>query len=208
LLHRREEVLDMPVLSEPVPRSSDNAPHFTAHLLRALCFDASAYSACAAQRWGLVEGAIIVLLGGLARGVGAFPEEGWRGVALGVAAGVAVWLLATLAVWCVGFALNRRAPAFRALLAALGLAAAPFVLLVLVAWSPVAGVAWMVAHGWATVSAILAVREVERVSSARAALICAIALGLGIAFLMIIGFAMGGPIRPPWNRPCLVGSVS
>jgi hypothetical protein len=189
----------MPVLSDPVPRSRDSAPRFRAHVLRALRFDASAYAAVATDRRGLVEGALTVLLAGLARGVGAFPDEGWRGVGLGVAVGVAVWLLATLAIGCVGFALNRRAPAFRSLLAALGLAAAPLVLLALVAWAPIAPAAWLVAHGWATLLAIVAVREVERVSSGRAALICLIALALGIAFLTAIGFT------PPWNRPCLPG---
>ena len=171
-----------------------------AHVFGALRFDARAYAAVASRRRGLAEGTAIVLLGGLSRGIGAFPEEGWRGVVLGIGVGVAVWLSAALAIWCTGFALNRRAPAFSSLLAALGLAAAPLLLLALAAWAPAAGAVRMIAHGWATLSAVLAVREGERVSTARAALICVVALGMGLLLL-----TAAGSFAQPWNRPCVLG---
>jgi hypothetical protein len=187
--------------TDPVSRERASFANFAALLLGALRFDASAYAAAAQRRSGWAAGAAAVLAGGVARGIGAFPQEGWQGIAMGVAVGVAVWLSAALAIWCAGFALNRRAPRFGSLLASLGLAAAPFLLLAGMAVAPLARAVFLIAHGWATLAAILAVREVEQVSTSRAALICLMALGAGILVLMAIGSAEAG-LTPPWNRPC------
>jgi hypothetical protein len=180
----------------------DQSPGLLAHVLGALRFDARAYAALAVQRTGLAQGTAVVLLGGLSRGIGSFPDEGWRGVLLGIGVGLGVWLAAALAIWCAGFALERRAPAFRSLLAALGLAASPLLLLALSAWPPAASSVRLIAHAWATLSAVLAVREAERVSTARAALICVIALAVGMLLLVSTGADDALRFEPPWNRPC------
>jgi hypothetical protein len=182
--------------------TGDRPAGIAALLLGALRFDPRAFASAARERQGRVAGTAAVLLGGIARGVGAFPQEGWQGVAMGLAVGVAVWLGAGLAIWCAGFALNRRAPRFGSLLASLGLAAAPFALLALMAFAPLARAVFLIAHGWATLASIVAVREVERVSTSRAALICVAALCAGIVVLMAIGSAADGA-TPPWNRPCV-----
>jgi hypothetical protein len=175
---------------------------FLLHFFRALRLDSTAYAEVARQRWGVAEGAAVVLLGGLARGIGAFAREAWTGVVGGMAGGVAVWMVAALAIWCVGLTANRRAPAVAGLLAALGLAAAPLVLLVFLAFDSLARIAWLGAHAWATLAAVLAVREVEQVSTARAVLLCAVALAVGLATLAALGAPADGVQLPERYLPC------
>jgi len=188
--------------TDPPDEHSGTARSWAGLVFGALRFEPAAYASATRWRSGWAAGAAAVLLGGVARGVGAFPEEGWQGIAMGVAVGMGIWLAAALAIWCTGFALNRRTPRFGSLLGALGLAAAPFLLLVLMAFAPLARPVFLLSHGWATLASILAVREAEQVSTSRAALICLGALALGIAALMVIGSA-GASFTPPWNRPCV-----
>ena len=137
----------------------------------------------------LAEAAFVVGGAGLARGVGAYAQEGAAGIAGGIAVGVLTWPLAATAVWLVASLLGNRTRSFAALVAVLGFAGAPLVLLALGA-IPVPALRtgiWIAAHGLAIAAMVVAVRQVLGVSTTRALAVCAGAVLTGWAFLALLG---------------------
>ena len=60
-------------------------------MLGALRFDPGVYAAVAARRGAIYEAGAAVVLAGIARGIGAWPKEGWIGVTGGVVVGLLLW---------------------------------------------------------------------------------------------------------------------
>lgn len=154
--------------------------------LGALRLDAGSFREIAGDPQTLAPAALLVLLGGLCRGVGAAPDEGLVGL-------VGSPLVALL-LWSLGGALllglaRPRGPAvgYRALLAAVGFSAAPLPLLALrpLAPEPIGAGLWLVAHVWTTLALVAAVRGALGVSLGRALSLCALALAVAFAVTVL-----------------------
>ena len=156
-------------------------------MLGALRFEPRVYAAVAERPGALYEAAAAVVLAGVARGVGAWPKEGWLGVVGGVVVGVLLWLVAALLIWAVTSVMIRRRPAFAPVLRTLGLAATPMLGLALSGLPLVGRAFWVVSHLMATAAAVLAVREGERVTTRQAASICVIAVFFGLVLSTALG---------------------
>jgi hypothetical protein len=132
----------------------------------------------------------MVVIAGLARGLGAFEAEGWAGLLGGAVLGLAVWLCAGVLIWGVGVRRLGYDADFPELLRTIAFAAAPLVFLALCA-APIGGLELWVqigAHSWATLALVVAVREALDVSWNRALVVCTIALALTLGVLFVVSF--------------------
>jgi hypothetical protein len=147
--------------------------------------DAGTFAGVVADPGALGQALVVVLAGGISRGVGALAEEGWLGLIGGSALGVGVWLVAAVLVFCIGVQLLGHASGFPELLRTLGFAAAPLVTLALCAAlpAPAARFWWGAVHVWATFAFVIAVREALGVSTLRALTVCVAAIGIAFALL-------------------------
>lgn len=132
----------------------------------------------------------VVVIAGLARGVGAFAAEGWAGLFGGAVLGLAVWLCAGVLIWGVGVRRFGYNADFPELLRTIAFAAAPLVFLALCA-APLGGLeVWLQigVHSWATLALVVAVREALDVSWNRALVVCSLALALTLGVLFVVSF--------------------
>jgi hypothetical protein len=162
---------------------------FAARFAAAFRFDGSVYREVEHDPKALAQAALVVAIGGLARGVGAWPAEGWTGLVGGTLAAFVLWAAATAVVMAIGVRLLGGTSRADELLRTLGFSAAPLSLLVLGALplgAARAAVGW-VAHLWAVAVFAVAVREALDVRSARALLICIAALAIGLGVVALLG---------------------
>ena len=152
---------------------------------KAARLDARVFTEVATDPSALAQAALVVAVGGIARGVGAFSEEGWLGMAGSPAIGAVVWIVAAVLAWEIGARWTGVRSDFPALLRALGFAAAPLIALGGCAW--LSGwprtLWWVGCHLWATLAFGIAVRSALDVSPVRALVVCASALGMTLALL-------------------------
>lgn len=165
---------------------------FVARLLRASTLDAATFGEIAAQPGTLAQAALIVAVGGAARGLAAFRVEGWLGLAGSVVAGLVFWAVVTIVVRGASGAVLGSRPASSGLASALGFAAAPLWALFVIPLLPsaIGGAVFSLAHLAASAAAVVAVREACDTTLGRALLICATALLVGIAVLFVIGLLL------------------
>jgi hypothetical protein len=170
---------------------------FPARFLGALRLDASVFEEVEHDARALPQSAAVVAIAGLARGIQVLPEQGWAGaVASGLAAFV-MWLAVAAAVTAIGVGILRGTSSFGELLRTLGFAAAPLVLLALCAL-PLGAMRTALSalvHAVAIGALVLAVRQALDTDTTRALLVCAGAIGLGLALLAVLGILlMGRPV--------------
>jgi Yip1 domain len=179
---------------EPTATSHMRSP--LRRFVRALRLDARAFRVVERDRPALAQAAGVVALGGLARGLFAFADEGLVGVVGSVLAGFVLWGVGSAVVGLVGSWLLGYRTGFRALAATLGFAAAPLVLLAL-GVLPLGGlgarIVWDGAHVLAMLAMVLAVREALETDSGRALLVSAAALGAGLVGLVLLTLLLGRP---------------
>ena len=167
--------------------------------LGAWLLDARAFRSARNDPGALVPAALVVLLVGVARGIGAAPEEGSFGVVASPVVSLVFWAVGSVLVW--GIATRRFGVTARyvEVLRTLGFASAPLWLLALRAFAPGApgtGI-WLLAHGWSLLALGVATREALRVSQNRALVVLALALAVTLGVLLIMGsLAMLG--SGPW----------
>jgi hypothetical protein len=149
--------------------------------------DARVFTEVAADANALAQAALIVGVGGAARGVGVFAQDGWIGVAGSPAIGVIVWLVGAVLAWGIAARWVGSGASFPEVLRAIGFAASPLVLLALcgVLWGTVRSLWWVVVHLWATLAFAVALRAVLNVSPARAIVVCIAALGIALLLLTL-----------------------
>jgi hypothetical protein len=144
----------------------------------------------------LPQAAGVVALAGLARGVGAFGQEGLLGVVGGVAGGFLLWAAAGIVIWLVGVKSFGCDSDLRELLRTLGFASAPLLLLAL-GLVPVAGLqwpVWILGHGLALAAAVVASRQALEVETGRALWICVLAFALGLVLLSLLALLFVAPV--------------
>ncbi len=165
-----------------------------ARMFGAMRLDASVYEEVEEDGGALVQAGLVVLLAGLARGVGALPQEGWIGVAGSPAVGLVVWLVAATLIWGVGVQRFGYSSDYPELLRTLGFAAAPFVWLV-VCVLPLGAVERAIqalVHAWAILALVVAVREALDVSNTRALTVCLMVLAITFGLLFLVGLLLVG----------------
>jgi hypothetical protein len=147
----------------------------------------SAFAEVQSDARGLRQALLVVLAGGIGRGLGVAPEEGWLGMIGSPAVGLVVWMVAAVLVWGIAAEVLVRAPEFSPLLRTLGFAAAPLVGLAICAAlpAPAARVWWGLVHAWATLAFAVAVREGLGVSALRALVVCLVSLGIALVLLLL-----------------------
>lgn len=163
---------------------------FAARVWGALRLDAAVFEEVEGDPAALAPAALVVLSGGLARGVGAYAQEGVFALIGSPLIGVAVWLSASLMIYGVGVRRFRYTSTYPELVRTLGFAAVPLWLLALCALAPalVATGLWVLLHAWATLALVVAVREALDVPTGTALAVCAIALGITLGVLFVMGF--------------------
>lgn len=137
------------------------------------------------DRSALPWAAGIVILAGLARGAGApSPSPSIEIIGSGLAAMV-MWLVAGLVVWGTGVQRMGYTSNYPELLRTIGFAAVPLMLLVLrVLPIGAAGLPlWVVAHAWAFLALIVAIREALDIDTKRATVVCLLSLGTAVAIV-------------------------
>lgn len=187
-----EEVAGSEVTA-PAPPTRRSLP---ARFLAALRLDASLYEEAEGDPGALVQAALVVALGGAARGVGFFPDEGWAGLFGSTVAGLLMWLVAACTIWAIGVVRLGGTSDYPELLRTLGFAAAPLVWLALCAL-PLGMVStgiWWLAHGLAIVAMVAAIRAALDVTTERALLVCLLALGMGLVVLFVVGLLFVAPV--------------
>ncbi len=168
-------------------RNQGSVRSFAARWLGAAVLNARVYAEVESDPGALRQALLVVVAGGLGRGIGVLPEEGWVGFVGSPAVALVVWLVATVVVWAIGVELLGYSSSLPELLRTLGFAAAPLVALALCSLLPRAAsvAAWVVVHLWATCAFGVAVREALDVSPVRALAVCAAALGIAVALLFL-----------------------
>ena len=174
--------------ASPVRRS------FAARFAGALRLDASVFEEVEHDAGALPQAALVVALAGLARGIEMYSEQGWVGAAAGLVAAFVLWLAVTAAVTAIGVRMLRCSSSFLELLRTLGFAAAPLVALVIcgLPLGTVGTALSVLIHAVALGALALAVRQALDVDTTRALIVCAGAIGFGLALLLLLGTLLWG----------------
>ena len=171
------------------PATQPAAKSFGSRVASALALRGEAFRDVEHHPEALLQSAALVGVAGLARGVGAFASEGMVGLVGSVLVALAVWACAAVLIWGIGVKRFGYTADFPEVLRTIGFAAAPLLFLVLGALPlGVAGtVLWVGCHAWATAALAVAVREALDVTSARALMVCLLALAVTLGVLFVMG---------------------
>jgi hypothetical protein len=144
------------------------------------------------DRGALRQAAGLVVVAGLARGLGAFGSEGLAGLVGSPIVALVVWLVAGVLIWGIGVKRFGYSSDYFELLRTTGFAAAPLLFLALCALPLGAFEAWLWAglHAWAMLVLVIAVREALDVPTMRALVVCALALGVTLAVFFVVGLLL------------------
>jgi hypothetical protein len=181
-------------LHDPSERAHAVARTFWQRLVAALRFDASVYDEIEADPDALGQAVLVVALAGLARGVGAFGQDGWVGLVLGFLGGFVVWGFAAWIIWLVGVKSFAYTSDFHELLRTLGFAATPLFGLVFCALplGPLSPLVSVAAHGAAALAFFISARQALDVSTERALVVCALALALSLVLVFMLSVLFVG----------------
>ncbi|HXK22770.1 MAG TPA: YIP1 family protein [Myxococcota bacterium] len=170
---------------------------FPARFLGALRLDATVFEEVGHDAGALPQAAAVVAIAGLARGIQVLQEQGWVGaVASGLAAFV-MWFAVATAVTVIGVRIFHGTSNFGELLRTLGFAGAPLVVLPFCALplGTISAALSTLVHAVAVGALVLAVRQALDTNTTRALIVCAGAIGLGLALLFLLGILlMGRPL--------------
>ncbi|UCE84542.1 MAG: YIP1 family protein [Deltaproteobacteria bacterium] len=192
-------------LHDPGERVLPVGRSFPQRVVAALRFDASVYDELEDDPAALGQAALVVALAGLARGVGAFGQDGWVGLVLGVLGGFIVWGFAAWVIWQIGVKSFAYTSDFAELLRTLGFAAAPLFGLALCALplGPLRAVVGLAAHAAATVAFFIAARQALDVSTERALVVCVLAIGLSLVLVFLLSVLLVGTAASSATLPAL-----
>jgi hypothetical protein len=168
---------------------------FAARFAGAMRLDASVFEEVEHDARALPQAAGAVALAGLARAIEVLPEQGWSGAAGSVVAAFVLWFAVTAVVTAIGVRVLRCTSSFLELLRTLGFAAAPLVL-VSICGLPLAGLRPVLSaliHAVALGALVVAVRQALDTDTTRALIVCASAVGVGLALVLLLGSVL------PWS---------
>jgi hypothetical protein len=163
-------------------------------LLGALALDGRVFEEIKGDPRALPQALLVVVVVGLARGVGSAPDEGLVGLVGSPLLALLAWLVGTALVWGIGVKRLACTADYAAVVRVLGFAAVPLLLLVFCVLPLGAATAWIWvgAHGWSLLVLIVAVREALDASLEQALVVCILALGVTLGILFVLGLFLVG----------------
>jgi hypothetical protein len=162
---------------------------FAARLAGALRLDATVYEEVEHDPTAMTQAAGVILLAGIAQGLAAAADVGFRTMPAWVVAAFLGWLLSTAVVWVIGAKAFHHTTDFGELLRTLGFASAPYLVLVLgiLPLDALRSILWIAVSLLALAAFVVAVRQALDVGTGRAVLVCVLAIAAHLALGMVVG---------------------
>jgi hypothetical protein len=159
-------------------------------ILRAAKLDVHLYEEVEADKSAMRQAMLVVILSGIAAGVGSISQGGALGVALGTIMGLVGWYIWAFIIYFIGTKLLPE-PQTKSnvgeLLRTIGFASAPGLIRVFGVFPGVEKLVFPVATVWMLVAMIIAVRQaLDYKGTVRAVIVCLISLFVQIAILLTI----------------------
>jgi hypothetical protein len=159
-------------------------------ILRAAKLDVHLYEEVEADKSAMRQAMLVVILSGIAAGVGSISQGGALGVALGTIMGLVGWYIWAFIIYFIGTKLLPE-PQTKSnvgeLLRTIGFASAPGLIRVFGIFPGVEKLVFPVATVWMLVAMIIAVRQaLDYKGTVRAVIVCLISLFVQIAILLTI----------------------
>jgi hypothetical protein len=170
---------------------------FFQRVIRALKLEASLFEEVEADRGATTQAIGVVLLSGIAAGIGSSGRGLAGGILLLTIASVLAWVVWALVTYVIGTKIlpgARTEADMGQLLRTVGFSSAPGMIQVLGVIPVLAGAVFFVASVWMLVAMVIAVRQaLDYESTARAVGVCLIGWGVQIVLL--------GVLLPAWSPP-------
>jgi hypothetical protein len=159
-------------------------------ILRAAKLDVHLYEEVEADKSAMRQAMLVVILSGIAAGVGSISQGGALGVALGTIMGLVGWYIWAFIIYFIGTKLlpePQTKSNIGELLRTIGFASAPGLIRVFGVFPGVEKLVFPVATVWMLVAMIIAVRQaLDYKGTVRAVIVCLISLFVQIAILLTI----------------------
>ncbi len=157
---------------------------------RAAKLDVHLYEEVKADRSAMRQAMLVVILSGIAAGVGSISRGGALGVALGTVMGLAGWYIWAFIIYFIGTKLlpeSQTKSNVGELLRTIGFASAPGLIRVFGIFPGVEKLVFPVATVWMLVAMVIAVKQaLDYKGMVRAVIVCLIGLVIQIAILLTI----------------------
>ena len=159
-------------------------------IFRAAKLDAHLYEEVEADKSAMRQAMLVVILSGIAAGVGSISKGGALGVAMGTVMGLAGWYIWALIIFFIGTKLlpePQTKSNIGELLRTIGFASAPGLIRVFGVFPGVEKLVFPVATVWMLAAMVIAVRQaLDYKGTVRAVIVCIIGLFVQIAILLTI----------------------
>ncbi|MCS6988232.1 MAG: YIP1 family protein [Chloroherpetonaceae bacterium] len=165
-------------------------------MLRAAKLDVSLYEEVEADQTALGQAMLVVVLHGVAAGIGSYDEAGATGLVFGTIGQLIGWFVWALVTYLVGAKLLPEAQTHAdlgQLLRTIGFSAAPGLLLALGVIPFVGGIIAFIAQIWMLITFVIAVRQaLDYNSTVRAVAVCVLGWLLMVAITAALMLIFGG----------------
>ncbi len=159
-------------------------------IFRAVKLDIHLYEEVEADKSAMRQAMLVVILSGIAAGIGSISKGGALGVALGTVMGLAGWYIWALIIFFIGTKLlpePQTKSNIGELLRTIGFASAPGLIRVFGVFPGVEKLVFPVATVWMLAAMVIAVRQaLDYKGTVRAVIVCIIGLFVQIAILLTI----------------------
>jgi hypothetical protein len=159
-------------------------------IFRAVKLDIHLYEEVEADKSAMRQAMLVVILSGIAAGIGSISKGGALGVALGTVMGLAGWYIWALIIFFIGTKLlpePQTKSNIGELLRTIGFASAPGLIRVFGVFPGVEKLVFPVATVWMLAAMVIAVRQaLDYKGTVRAVIVCVIGLFVQIAILLTI----------------------
>jgi len=159
-------------------------------ILRAAKLDVHLYEEVEADKNAMRQAMLVVILSGIAAGVGSISQGGALGVALGTVMGLVGWYIWAFIIYIIGTKLlpePQTESNVGELLRTIGFASAPGLIRVFGVFPGVEKIVFPVATVWMLAAMVIAVRQaLDYKGTVRAVIVCIISLFVQIAILLTI----------------------
>jgi len=159
-------------------------------IFRAVKLDVHLYEEVEADKSAMRQAMLVVILSGIAAGVGSISKGGALGVAMGTVMGLAGWYIWALIIFFIGTKLlpePQTKSNIGELLRTIGFASAPGLIRVFGVFPGVEKLVFPVATVWMLAAMVIAVRQaLDYKGTVRAVIVCIIGLFVQIAILLTI----------------------
>ncbi|GAX60882.1 hypothetical protein SCALIN_C15_0023 [Candidatus Scalindua japonica] len=160
---------------------------FTNRIIRAAKLDVHLYEEVESDKSAMRQAMVVVILSGLAYGIGSISRGGALGVSLGIVLGLAGWYIWAFIIYFIGTKLlpeHQTKSDVGELLRTLGFASAPGLIRVLGIFPAIQPLVFSLAAVWMLVAMVVAVRQaLDYKATWRAVLVCIISFAVQFAII-------------------------